>query len=168
MSDPIVHTLAGDGSIPNNPECPVVLYPQSVTLAAGDPASVFEALFGAHGWPAAWRNGIFGHHHFHSTAHEVLGIYSGSARVQLGGESGVTVEIAAGDVVVIPAGVGHKMLAREGRLGVVGAYPRGQSPDMCTPDTGRYAAREDAVRAVPRPGEDPVFGPGGLLLSLWK
>lgn len=167
MSDPVVHTLAGDGSIPNNPDCPLVLYPQSVTLCAGDPAGVFEALFDAHGWPAAWRNGILGHHHFHSTAHEVLGIYAGSARVQLGGESGVTVEVTAGDVVVIPAGVGHKRLASQG-LSVVGAYPRGQSPDMCRPDAARYAAREQAVRAVPLPGEDPVLGPGGLLLSIWK
>ena len=41
--------------------------------------------FAAHGWSNAWRDGIFGYHHFHSIAHEVLGIASGEVRVMFGG-----------------------------------------------------------------------------------
>ena len=62
---------------PTTPTRPCWSYRQAVTLPERDPASVFEALFTANGWPAAWRNGIYPFHHFHSTAHEVLGMYAG-------------------------------------------------------------------------------------------
>src|SRR3712207_7593545 len=44
---------------------------------------------------------------FRSNAHEVLGVVSGSATIRFGGESGETFGVSAGDVVIIPAGVGH-------------------------------------------------------------
>jgi uncharacterized protein YjlB len=63
----------------------------------------------------------------------VLGIAAGWVRVSLGGESGRTVELRAGDIVVIPAGVAHENEGTSADLLVVGAYPRGQSLDMCSP-----------------------------------
>src|SRR5579862_9121734 len=101
------HLFADDGIVPNNPVLPLVLY-RGALGSDGDLALRCERMFAANGWPGAWRNGIYGHHHYHSTAHEVLGIARGSARVRLGGEHGATVELRAGDVVVIPAGVAHK------------------------------------------------------------
>ena len=71
--------LEDDGAIPNNPELPLLVYRRAVTLPEDDPAAVFEALFTENGWPAAWRNGIHPFHHFHSTAHEALGVYRGTA-----------------------------------------------------------------------------------------
>ena len=108
----------GEG-VPNNPALPVLHYRNAVQGEGDALARAFEALFNRHSWPAAWRNGIFGFHHFHTTAHEALGIYSGKVRVRLGGEGGVDVELDVGDVVVLPAGVGHKQLSCRGRLGVV-------------------------------------------------
>src|SRR5262245_18872215 len=72
-----------------------------------DAAAQFERLFAGNGWAGGWRNGIYAYHHFHSTAHEVLGIAAGTAKVRFGGEAGAVVEVRAGDVVVIPAGVSH-------------------------------------------------------------
>jgi uncharacterized protein YjlB len=133
-----------------------------------DRAAAFAAMFARNGWPGAWRNGIYEHHHYHSTAHEVLGIAVGSARVQFGGESGETMEVRAGDVVVIPAGVAHKREVASGDLLVVGAYPRGQSPDMCAAGTAERERALRNIRAVPLPAADPVAGEGGPLITFWR
>ena len=74
--------LEADGNIPNNPRLPLLLYPCAVRLPEHDPANLFEELFAANDWVGCWRNGIFPFHHYHSTAHEVLGIYSGTAVAQ--------------------------------------------------------------------------------------
>ncbi len=75
--------------------------------------------------------------------------------------------IGPGDVVIIPAGVGHKRLSAEGALGVVGAYPRGQHPDMCRAgaDARERGARQ--VGAVAVPSMDPVYGVGGPMCRHW-
>ncbi len=160
--------LGPDGEVPNNARLPVLYYPQALAGAGRDLASAFERLFDAHRWPAAWRNGIFAHHHFHSTAHEVLGIYSGTVTVRLGGESGRDVVLSPGDAVVLPAGVAHRRVACDGRLGVVGAYPAGQSPDQCVPDAARVADRIAAVDGVALPAADPLLGDSGPLMRHWR
>ena len=119
------YLLLDDGKIPNNPVLPLLVYQGAFGFTDSDPASTCEAVFESNGWGNYWRNGIYSFHHYHSTAHEVLGICRGSARAQFGGEQEVTLEIGAGDVVVIPAGVGHKRLEASSDLLVVGAYPPG-------------------------------------------
>ena len=101
------YIFAGDGIVPNNPRLPLILY-RGALEAGGDAAASCVALFDRNGWTGAWKNGVYAHHHYHSTAHEVLGVTAGWVRVRLGGEGGQTVELRAGDVVVIPAGVAHK------------------------------------------------------------
>jgi uncharacterized protein YjlB len=163
----IAHRLAPGGGIPNHPRWPLLVYPGAVAIAGADPAAAFEELFDRNRWPAAWRNGVFPFHHFHTTAHEALGVYSGEVTVQFGGEGGVAVTARPGDVIVLPAGTGHKKLAARGALGIVGAYPAGQHADMCTPllaNAGRCAA---AAAGVPLPECDPVYGPGGPLFAHW-
>ena len=86
----VARRLNDDGSIPNNPALPLLVYRQAVTLPNDDPATVFEALFTANGWPAAWRNGIHPFHHFHSTAHEALGVYRGTATARFGARAAST------------------------------------------------------------------------------
>ena len=160
--------LLGDrGHLPNDARLPLIVY-RGALETGGDAAAGCEALFARNGWTGAWRNGVYAHHHYHSTAHEVLGIAAGWVRVRLGGKNGQTVELRAGDVVVIPAGLAHKNEGASFDLLVVGAYPRGQSPDMRSlgaADGGRTAP---AAGRVPLPAGDPVYGASGPLLECWR
>src|SRR3954447_3322654 len=105
---PEQHLFAEDGRIPNNPRLPLLVYRGALEPNASDPAGTFEAVFARNGWRGAWRDGIYGFHHYHSPSHEVLGIARGSVQVRLGGEGGLATRLEAGDVVVIPAGAGHQ------------------------------------------------------------
>jgi uncharacterized protein YjlB len=161
------HFFRDDGTVPNNPTLPLVLY-RGALGEEGDLAARCEQMFEAHGWPGAWRNGIYGHHHYHSTAHEVLGIARGSARVRLGGENGASVELRAGDVVVIPAGVAHKREAASADLLVIGSYPKGQRPDICQANSATHDKAAGNVARVGLPACDPVTGQQGPLLDCWR
>ena len=160
------HFFADDGTVPNN-RLPLVLY-RGALGNKGDLARRCEDMFEANGWPGAWRNGIYGHHHYHSTAHEVLGIARGSARVRLGGEHGATVELREGDVVVIPAGVAHKRESASADLLVIGSYPKGQRPDICRAEAGAHDKSAANVAEVALPASDPVTGEMGPLLDCWR
>jgi uncharacterized protein YjlB len=160
----ITHLLATSGEIPNHPCWPLLVY----SAVVKDPKpEAFEALFTRNRWPAAWRNGVHPFHHYHSNGHEALGIYSGEVTVQFGGEGGVTLTAEPGDVIVLPAGTGHKMLSSRGALGVVGAYPQGSHPDTCTTKTSLQQTQA-AIARVPLPAADPVYGAGGPLFEHWK
>lgn len=162
-----IHMLADDGVIPNNARLPLVVYPGAVALPEGDPPSVFERLFRSNGWGGTWRNGVYAFHHYHAEAHEVLGVAVGSVTVLFGGENGTTVVATAGDVAVIPAGVGHKRLAMSPDLCVVGAYPLGQRPDMRREDPADRLCALDVIPHVALPAGDPVHGRRGPLVAHW-
>ena len=147
--------LADDGGIPNNPRLPVLLY--RAALPPGDPAAA-EARFARHGWPPAWRNGIYPYHHYHPDAHEALAIAVGRVRVMLGGEGGRARDLVAGDVVVLPAGTGHCSLGTSPDLLVVGAYPQGQSPTEYRGRPGEHAQAVPRIARVPDPSAEPVRG----------
>ncbi len=161
------HPFRGDGAVPNNPDLPLIVY-RGVLDTGAEAALRCESRFAGNGWTGAWRNGIYRRHHYHSTAHEVLGIVAGSARVRFGGEAGSTIAVAAGDVVVVPAGVAHKAEWLSPDLLVVGAYPQGQAPDIRDAGAAGLQDARDNVAAVPPPAADPVFGPDGPLLQRWR
>jgi uncharacterized protein YjlB len=163
--DTIAEVLRDDGTFPNS-ILPLVAFQRAFDPAGADLARRIEEVFAANGWGGGWRNGIYGFPHYHSSAHEVLGVYRGSARVQLGGERGITVSIVAGDVVVIPAGVAHKNLGASPDFAVVGAYPDGQRPDMRYGRAGERPAADERIASVALPRWDPVHGVGGPLLGL--
>ena len=168
LRPPIIetHHFADDGIVPNS-RLPLIVYRGAIP-EGGDRAAACERMFAAHGWPDAWRNGIYAHHHYHSTAHEVLGIASGMATVRLGGECGQTVALRVGDVVVIPAGVAHKRESASGDLLVIGAYPQGQRPDLCRAEAVQHSRALAAIASVPLPAADPVTGGAGPLLDAWR
>jgi uncharacterized protein YjlB len=173
-----VHTLVNEfqveaiqiqpnGNIPNN-ELPLLIYRRAVRLQSNDPASVFEELFERNGWTGSWRNGIYEYHHYHSTAHEALGVYQGNATVTFGGEGGLIAKVWPGDVIVIPAGVSHKNLGASPDFGVVGAYPKGQYVDMHYGKPDARAKAEVNISKLPNPETDPVQGSNGSLLRYWR
>ncbi|HLB15512.1 MAG TPA: cupin domain-containing protein [Burkholderiales bacterium] len=164
----IAHLLAAGGAVPNHPHWPLLVYPGAVAIAGPDPAVAFEERFERNRWPAAWRDGVFPFHHFHRNAHEALGVYSGEVTVQFGGDDGVVVTARPGDVIVLPAGTGHKKLSSRGALGIVGAYPAGQHPDTSTPLLSNARRSAEAVARVPLPESDPVYGAAGPLFTHWK
>ncbi len=156
--------LQRDGWVPNNPRLPVLWYRRALDVALTDPAA-FEALSRRNGWPAQWRNGIYPYHHYHSTAHEVLGVMRGSAQIILGGPAGRAMAVAAGDVLVLPCGTGHCRVRASDDFLVVGAYPAGQEWDICRdPPTPAMTAR---MASLPFPASDPLGGPEGALVSAW-
>jgi uncharacterized protein YjlB len=163
MSEPEQHVFPPDVAIPNS-RFPLLVYRAAVPA---DPA-VIERRFAANGWSNSWRDGIFPFHHFHSNAHEVLGIAAGSARVWFGGPKGNEVAVKAGDVVVIPAGVGHRCDEASADLLVVGAYPGGADSDTCRMDPLRAEQYLEAAAAVPVPDSDPLMGADGPLCRLWR
>jgi uncharacterized protein YjlB len=154
------------GGIPNS-ALPLIVRQGAIPPSADDPAKTFETTFAKNGWTGAWRNGMYDFHHYHSTAHEVLGIAAGSATVQFGGEAGETFGLTAGDVVVIPAGVGHALIKDSGDLLVVGAYAEGRDCDLIRDDLGALAAARTRIEAVPVPALDPIDGAQGPLVKLW-
>ena len=162
-----VWQLADDGSVPNN-RLPLVVYQNAIQLPPPAMASLFEDLFLSNGWEGAWSDGIYTYHHYHSTAHEVLGMLKGSATVQLGGERGIKQKITAGDVLIIPAGVAHKNLGASSDFVVVGAYPKGQEWDMNYGRPQERPAADENIARVPLPKADPVYGKDGPLLHHWK
>jgi uncharacterized protein YjlB len=169
MSDVQAFRFDDDGETPNNPRLPLVVYRAAVNLAgAPDPAAPFERAFARHGWSDGWRNGIHPFLHFHTATHEVLGIARGRATVEFGGAKGQVLTVETGDVVVLPAGTGHRRIAASGDLLVVGAYPRNASFDQKRPGQADHEKAVSAIARVPLPEMDPVHGPEGPLMTLWK
>lgn len=125
------------------------------------------ALFSSYHYENGWVNGIFERHHFHSTAHEVLGCISGEAEVMFGGPEGKSVTFSKGDVVLIPAGVAHKLLQKTANFSIVGAYPDKQIHDMQYGDKLNYAYIRNNVQNVPVPEQDPIYGNDGPVQTYW-
>jgi len=165
MPNPETHSFDDDGGIPNS-RLPVLVYPGALESDAGPAA--YEELFAGNGWRGAWRNGIFPFHHFHSIAHEVLGIAAGQAEVILGGPGGRRFRLRSGDVVVLPAGTGHRNVGSSDDLLVVGAYPNGMDWDLRRGDPAEHEEVLANIAGVPVPDQDPVLGGTGPLVELWN
>jgi uncharacterized protein YjlB len=164
MIEPEPIQFDDDGAVPNS-RLPLLVYRKAVP----EDAEAIESLFAANRWPPAWRDGVHPFQHFHSAAHEVLGVARGEVTVLFGGPGGRALKLGAGDVAVLPAGVGHCNQSQSHDLLIVGAYPDDTGRRV---DTRRGSPAEiDEVRGnittVATPTADPVTGMDGALGRLW-
>jgi uncharacterized protein YjlB len=157
--------LNAHGWVPNNPYLPVLFY-AAVLDAPDDLAAHTEELFRKNGWTGTWLNGVFDYQHFHTNAHEVLAFVEGSATLMIGGPKGKTVNVYAGDVIVLPAGTGHCRIEASPDFLVVGAYPPNQEADICRDDQGVTGLQR--IKRVTLPETDPLYGAAGPLVSAWR
>ena len=160
--------LKENGNFPNNQELPVLIYKKIFDFNGSDPAATIEKVFSENKWNGSWRNGIYSFQHYHSTAHEALGIYGGWVEVQLGGPGNKPVRIEKGDLVVLPAGTAHKKISSGDGFAVVGAYPDGQTWDMNYGKEGELPKAKENITIVALPKSDPVFGKYGRMFEFWK
>jgi len=165
--EPLTVVFDDDGLVPNNP-LPFLVYKAAIDVDNAHPEKTIEGLFGANGWGDMWRNGIYDYLHYHATVHEALGVARGHARVRFGGDAGEVLEIAAGDVAILPAGTGHQCLSASADLAVVGAYPPGATMQVTRPTPDNHARALKSIPQVRLPNTDPVMGPDGPLVRLWK
>lgn len=159
--------VGDDGTFPGN-KLPALLYKGAVDIPAFFPARYIKNIFEDNGWTNSWDAGIFTYHHYHSVTHEVLGIYSGKATIQLGGDDGPKLLLEKGDVLVIPAGVAHKNLDEENAVGVIGAYPDGRDYDMNYGKPGERPQADKNIAQLPVPATDPISGAHGELTRRWQ
>ncbi|KAL9631123.1 MAG: hypothetical protein Q9164_006062 [Protoblastenia rupestris] len=117
---------------------------------------------------AEWRYSMYTFSHFHSTSHEVLCVYSGSAKLCFGGEDNpqrVEVVVGKGDVMIVPAGVAHRLLEdHDGGFSMVGCYPKGKRWDMCYGRDGEEG-NEKRIAILEWFERDPIYGREGPVLQ---
>jgi uncharacterized protein YjlB len=158
------HFFEDDGIIPNSP-LPVLIYRK-----AFEGENIKEQIlktFIANSWTNNWEDIILTYDHFHSTTHEVLAVAEGEVTLQIGGSKGIQILVSKGDVLILPAGVGHFSVSYHTNYRIIGGYPNGADWDLLT---GTPEEREFAIlniKMVPIPTLDPVFGRNGKLGTHW-
>ncbi|MEM8488484.1 MAG: cupin [Bacteroidota bacterium] len=164
--EPTPYYFDDDGITPNN-QLPVLVYRNAIRDLTVEYADYFEKTFQSNNWTNNWRDIIASRDHYHSTTHEVLGISSGSVRLNLGGQNGTAVEVTEGDVLVIPAGVGHYSLVTHENYQVIGGYPDGGDWDMIYNEPEKYLKAKEEIAQLSIPKTDPVYGHGMFLAKFW-
>ena len=155
-----------DGCVPNN-ALPVLVY-RGVFASHPSLADEVEGVLDRHDWRNAWRAGIFDFTHFHSNTHEVLALVSGCVKLRLGGDHGASIDLCVGDVVILPAGTGHRCEGASDDLLVVGAYPNGRDWDVRRGDPAEHEDVRHNIAQVPLPECDPIAGKDGPLCAIWR
>ena len=106
--------------------------------------------------------------HYHSTTHEVIGIKSGEVTLILGDSVGKSIAMKAGDLIIIPASVGHYSSINQLAYEAVGGYPNGTEWDMIFNEKDKHEFAMETIRKIPIPQTDPLLGSIGLLFEFWK
>lgn len=157
------HFFKDDGVIPNNAKLPVLIY----SGVFKDNPEQIESTFNEHNWQNSWVSDVFDYHHYHSNSHEVLGVRSGSAKLKIGGERGEELLVDCGDILILPAGTGHKKVSSSPDFKIVGAYPEGMEYNTKTGKNNERPQVLQEIKQVPLPSNDPVFGDNGPLKQSW-
>ena len=199
VSDPETYHLPPTPHCPNN-TLPLLVYRNALPAPPTEDSS--KAFLERHN---AWKwDGTWGHiaiRHFHPNTHECYGVFSGTSTVLVGcgkGDQpdpanglGVEIRVAAGDVIVLPAGTGHCNTSSSEDYKYVGVYPTVSLPNtdsllLCRRRHGSCVVQnapkwrfelgaeegdntkfKDELASVKLPEADPVAGPEGPLMRLW-
>jgi uncharacterized protein YjlB len=168
LRKPATLRFSDDGIVPNHPDWPLIVYRSAIGFSREyDPGTVIDALFEANGWARSWRDSVYDFVHYHSQIHEVMGVARGRANVEFGGVKGRRLSLRAGDIAILPAGTGHRLIDASKDFLVVGAYPATGTYDECTDTRGRPQAAK-RIAKVRKPRHDPVYGQNGPLMRLWQ
>lgn len=153
-----------------NSTLPVLYYPKGIAdkLNEAEVSQKVLSFFEQNGYTNGWVGSIYIYHHFHSNTHEVLGCISGEAQVQLGGPNAEIYPFRSGNVLLLPAGVAHKLITASEDFQIVGAYPDHQSPDMQTGNLEDYSEVTERIQRVSKPKYDPVQNVHGGVAEYWK
>lgn len=160
------HVLRGNGRVPNS-RLPLLIYRGAFESGP----MKLEALMRKNEWPTDWHSsfGMYPRHHFHSDTHELIAVTRGQLVGRFGGHDGICATLATGDIVVIPAGVGHFGESRTEDLRLTGAFPIGHAiHDFRLGYPEEYARMVERVQRVPIPAYDPIYGARGPLIDLWE
>lgn len=167
MIKPEVLFFKDDGITPNS-KLPVIVYRDVLKSVEMKSGTSIRAVFESNNWSNNWADIIMTKNHYHSTTHEVIGINKGQVSLKIGGKYGSIVSIKTGDVILIPAGVGHYSLSNEIFYEAIGGYPNGAEWDMIFDEKDKHVAAVERIRQIPIPKKNPIFGLSGLLFKYWK
>lgn len=168
----ITRVFEDDGYVPNS-RLPLVIYGQLLDLTfcpKGEKQreNAMEGLIKKRGWYVDWTYSIFKREHYHPNAHEALAIVKGAAKIQCGGRrAGETFEVAIGDAIIIPAGVGHERLESSDDFTVIGMYVKGAKYETYFGTKAEYVTAKRRLPHVVLPPADPFYGSEGIM-KLWK
>jgi len=163
------HLIPSHAFLPNTTphSHPLIIY--HAAYPPSTPPSAIETLLTKNSITPQWRYTMYTTTHYHSTTHEVLCVVAGRAKLLFGGEKNpgkVETEVKAGDAMLVPAGVAHRLLEDvDGGFEMVGGYPVGCGWDMCYGKSGE----EDKMKAVANVEwleKDPIYGEDGP--ALWS
>lgn len=163
------HQIPKHGLIPNTSiqHKPLTIY-HSAFPASASVAQIEAHLRSIGVCVPQWRYTMYPTTHFHSTTHELLVIASGRARLLFGGEENpgrVAQDVQPGDAILVPAGVGHRLLEGEDGFEMVGAYPAGAEKwDMCYGREGEEGV-EERIGKLGWFEKDPAYGEDGPAVS---
>lgn len=155
-----------DDTMPGSP-LPLILLAGAIPAGEATPDAVMARLE-SNGWQGSWVYTVFDYWHYHVEGHEVLACIAGRGTVGFGGDGGAEVAMQPGDVVIIPAGVGHKRLSGDSSFRVVGAYPPGQTGAITRAGAVSVAEAARQIADLPLPQTDPVSGKAPGVVAAWR
>lgn len=156
----------GNGRVPNS-RLPLLIYRNLIRWDA----PTMEAIMRKNQWAPSWHahHGMWPRHHFHCESHEIICVRNGVHTAKFGGHDGISGEVRKGDVIVIPAGVGHCGLQISEDLDLTGGFPAGYGiVDFRMGFPEEYIELCERAREIPVFGYDPFFGPRGPLVQIWN
>lgn len=164
------HLIPAHNLIPNTiiQNKPLLHYHGAFPLSTLTAAAIESHLTSIGVVEPQWRFTMYSTTHFHSTTHEVLCISKGKAKLCFGGEGNpgkVEKDVEQGDVLILPAGVGHRLLEDlTGGFEMVGSYPKGYNWDMCYGKKGEES-KVQSIAELPWFERDPIYGDDGPILQ---